>query len=160
MDRTIKLGCVARDKVTGVNGVVIAHCELLHNCDRFTLQPKGLGKDGKPFETRSCDVLSLEYVGPSRHAVTPPTARPEASRPQLGDAVKDGLSGATGIVVRRTTWDNGCLRVVVQPQKLKGGAPLPELHLDEAGIAVTKRGVVAPAARAKTGGPRSEPQRR
>ena len=34
----------------------------------------------------------------------------------LGDEVKDTITGFKGIVVARTEWLNGCARVTVQPQ--------------------------------------------
>ena len=36
-------------------------------------------------------------------------------KPQLGDKVKDSITGFTGVVVASTTWINGCTRLTVQP---------------------------------------------
>ena len=37
---------------------------------------------------------------------------------QLGDLVKDKVTGFTGIVICRAVWLNGCARLTVQPQKV------------------------------------------
>lgn len=44
---------------------------------------------------------------------------------QLGDKVKDTISGFSGIVVAKTEWLNGCVRVTIQPLIGKDGK-LPE----------------------------------
>jgi hypothetical protein len=43
---------------------------------------------------------------------------------KLGDKVKDRVTGLTGIVIARTDWLNGCIRMTVQPQELKDGKPV------------------------------------
>lgn len=44
---------------------------------------------------------------------------------ELGDVVRDRISGFKGVVVCLAEWLNGCERVTVQPQKLKSdGSPI------------------------------------
>ncbi len=43
----------------------------------------------------------------------------------LGDKVKDKVSGFTGIVIGKTEWLHGCTRCIVQPPVKKDGT-LPE----------------------------------
>ena len=50
--------------------------------------------------------------------------------PKLGDKVKDRVTGLEGIVVARTDWLNGCIRMVVQPQELKDGEPVKSSSFD------------------------------
>lgn len=49
---------------------------------------------------------------------------------RLGDIVKDKITGFEGVVVARTDWLNGCVRMVVQTKKLKDGAPLEPQTFD------------------------------
>ena len=50
----IKLGDIARDRITGFEGIVIATTEWLYGCRRLTLQPQHLA-DGKMIDTVTFD---------------------------------------------------------------------------------------------------------
>ena len=60
---TIKLGDKVRDRVTGFKGIAVGKTTWLTGCDRITVQPEGVTKEGKLFETFSFDVDTLEVVG-------------------------------------------------------------------------------------------------
>jgi hypothetical protein len=70
--KTIELGDIARDTITGFTGVVIAKTDWLHSCCRITLQPKEL-KDGKPVEAQNFDEPQLELIDLSGRRKTTPT---------------------------------------------------------------------------------------
>jgi hypothetical protein len=57
----IKLGDLARDRITGFEGVVISRHEYLNGCIRFAVQPREL-KEGKPIEPEVFDIEQLELV--------------------------------------------------------------------------------------------------
>lgn len=57
----IEFGIVCRDRVTGFEGVVVAHTKYITGCDRVTLQPK-VGEDNKIQETQTFDYMCLEIV--------------------------------------------------------------------------------------------------
>lgn len=57
----IKLGDKAKDRVTGLVGVVVAETFWLNGCHRLTIQPQEL-KDGKPVDTSCFDIEELELV--------------------------------------------------------------------------------------------------
>jgi hypothetical protein len=63
---------------------------------------------------------------------------------ELGDRVKDPITGLTGIVVAVTHWLNGCIRVVVQPESLHEGKPAQDVGYDEGGIVVVAKRVHEP----------------
>lgn len=48
-----------------------------------------------------------------------------------GDRVQDKISGAKGIVVARTEWIYGCVRLSVQPEDVKDGKPADCFVVDE-----------------------------
>jgi hypothetical protein len=60
-----------------------------------------------------------------------------------GDRVKDKISGTKGIVVARTEWLYGCVRVSIQPEETKDGKPAESFVIDEAQCEVVKRNAVA-----------------
>jgi hypothetical protein len=57
----IKLGDVARDTISGFEGVVIGRTEWLNGCARWCLQPQKL-HDGKPIEGHWFDEPQVERV--------------------------------------------------------------------------------------------------
>lgn len=93
---------------------------------------------------------------------------------QLGDLVKDTVTGFRGIVICRALWLNGCARLTVQPQTVKDGKPVESQCFDDLQLEVLKVGVVpspnreevapppvmAPVALRPTGGPRPDVQPR
>lgn len=78
----IELGDVARDTITGFQGVVIADTKWLHGCRRLTLQPQTLDKDGKVQESMTFDEPQLAKVTAAVAAGTGNTGgpRPEPRR--------------------------------------------------------------------------------
>jgi len=58
----IKLGDKVRDNITGFEGVAIARTQWLHGCDRITIQPDRLDKDGKTMDACSFDEQQVELV--------------------------------------------------------------------------------------------------
>jgi hypothetical protein len=77
---------------------------------------------------------------------------------QLGDKVRDRVSGISGIAVCESKWFNGCLRWTVQQPAGKDGK-LPDLvSFDVEQLEVLKKGAVKPIER-QTGGPMPTPQR-
>lgn len=58
----MKLGDLARDTVTGFEGVIICKAEWLNGCIRYTLQPRKLSKDGGVKQAESFDHEQVELV--------------------------------------------------------------------------------------------------
>ena len=62
----------------------------------------------------------------------------------LGDKVKDRVTGFTGIVTGRTTFLHGCVRICITSDKLpKDGKPLDPIWIDEPQAVLVKAGVLA-----------------
>ena len=59
---SIELGKLARDKVTGFEGVVTGHGEHLYGCDTYGLTPK-VDKGGKLGEIQWFDEGRIEIIG-------------------------------------------------------------------------------------------------
>ena len=62
----IQLGDKVKDPITGITGIAVARTILLHGCARIAIQPHGVDKDGKPFDTFSADEPQLEIVAPKK----------------------------------------------------------------------------------------------
>jgi len=56
-----ELGKVAKDKITGFEGVITSRCEFLTGCNRYCIQPTEL-KDGKPLESIYFDEAQIIIV--------------------------------------------------------------------------------------------------
>lgn len=72
---------------------------------------------------------------------------------QLGDKVKDKVTGYEGIVIARSEYLNGCIRYGVQRDKLtKEGKPQESEWFDEKQLAIVKAKAVNVEVK-RTGGP-------
>lgn len=58
----INLGSTVKDTLTGIKGTAIARTDWLHGCVRITIQPQGVTKDQKPFETHTTDEQNVEVL--------------------------------------------------------------------------------------------------
>ncbi len=152
----IKLGDIAKDTITGFQGVVTARTRYLSNVDRLTLHPPAI-KDGRPIESRSFDETQLERVGASNVRVIP-VERPDAPI-NVGDIVRHDLSGLEGVVIAMTSWLEGCSIAMIQPKELKDGLPVDPSAFDERLLTIVQQ-KQPPAPAVRTGGPRQEPRRR
>jgi len=50
---------------------------------------------------------------------------------ELGQKVRDKITGLEGTAIARTEWLHGCVRIVIQPHGLKDGLPLEVQTVDE-----------------------------
>lgn len=69
----------------------------------------------------------------------------------LGDKVKDSITGFTGVITLRSQWLNNCNTYGVQPTELKDGAPQERQHFDEPQLIVVEEKVSKESR--STGGP-------
>jgi hypothetical protein len=93
-------------------------------------------------------------------------------RYDLGDKVRDRITGMTGIVISRSEHLFGCERYWVEPQELKDSKPVDGRWFDQDSLELVEAGVIqrtrvrvvdelheqsAPIALRKTGGPNDQP---
>ncbi len=77
---------------------------------------------------------------------------------ELGDKVKDVISGFTGIVTGKSEFLHGCIRYGICPQELHDGATIDTHWFDEPQLELIESNVVAVDNKTpedKTGGPMS-----
>lgn len=77
---------------------------------------------------------------------------------ELGDVVKDTITGFKGVAIGVTKWLHGCRRITVQPEAMKDGKPLETATFDEPQLLVIARKKHETTAR--TGGPGPVAQKR
>lgn len=65
------------------------------------------------------------------------------SRIELGDLVKDTVTGFQGVAIGRTEWLHGCERIIVQPKVGKDGKLGENGQFDEPQLDVVKAKVSA-----------------
>lgn len=68
----IELGDVAKDDVTGFQGVVVSVTRWLHGCDRINIQPQSLDKDGRVRESQVFDRNQMTLIKKNAVKVTAP----------------------------------------------------------------------------------------
>ena len=76
----------------------------------------------------------------------------------LGDKVRDRITGLEGIVIARTDWINGCIRMLVQPQHLKDGKPVETSSFDIEELILVQADALKPKSEdRRKNGPMPEP---
>lgn len=73
---------------------------------------------------------------------------------ELGDEVRDTVTGFKGKAVARTTWISGCDRINVQPPVGKDGKLSETASFDEPMLEIIKKAKVRAEMPIKKGGPR------
>lgn len=71
--RPLELGDTAKDRVTGLEGIVVAITTWLNGCSRVNIKPRTLDKEGRPVESSTFDekdVLLLVAANPKPPKVT------------------------------------------------------------------------------------------
>jgi hypothetical protein len=137
------LGHKAKDKITGLAGVITAQAEFQTSPIRYELTGHKMEK-GKPVGL----WLDPERVVAGKSFIKPPTATPTV---ELGDKVKDRITGFEGIATGRFTFLSGCLRIEITPMTLEKGKPIEPQVFDEQRVLPDGKSKV------KTGGPLDGP---
>lgn len=58
----VNFGDQVSDPITGFKGIVVAITQWMYGCRRITVQPKGLGKEGKVLDCHEFDEPSLKVI--------------------------------------------------------------------------------------------------
>lgn len=80
---------------------------------------------------------------------------------ELGNKVRDSITGFTGIATGKTTWLYGCERICVQPQALHNGKPIDAEWFDDQQVELVEESkpMVSESSVAAAGGPQRDPKR-
>lgn len=148
----IELGDVARDELTGFEGVVTGRTHWLTNCDRLTLQPRKLDKDGQPHKDHSFDITHCALVSKAAIKRVPQTVD-QREHIKLGDTARDEITGFEGTVIARAHWISAGDRLVIQPKTLKEDGQPKDTHGVDAANCTLVSSLSPPAPAEKRGGP-------
>jgi hypothetical protein len=158
MSDDIALGDIAKDDLTGFEGVVTQRTFWLSNCDRLTLQPKEL-KEGKPQEAVSFDITHCTLITKGAHKRAELQASTQREDLKLGDTVRDSITGFEGVIIGRAKFLATNDRIGVQPKSLnKEGQPQAQNWFDAAQLELVSK-LEPPAPKETRGGPMPEPRR-
>ena len=102
----IKLGCIAIDQASGLEGTVISKLESFNGNVSYALQPKATKGADKLPEAWNFDGALVKYKG---KGISDQSTPAQATDIQVGDEVEDIISGHIGIVASKTTFINGCV---------------------------------------------------
>jgi len=135
--KIIEFGDLGRDKVTGVQGVVVSFTRYLYNCDRVGLQPIPKTNSEKPVEELTFDTYQVDVV--KKGKVKFGNVNNEIMVAGLGDLVKDNVTLRTGIVLGICRQAYGSPILLVQPQQLdKDGRVRGILYFNHAQVTVVQ----------------------
>lgn len=115
-----------RDTITGFKGIVLAENHKMSGENQLYVQNKEL-KDGAPARAIWLNSERVKVV--SRIGKTPKVM---AHNIILGEKSTCLITEFKGVAVELTFWVYECIRVAVQPIKLKKGLPEKEIWFDEA----------------------------
>jgi hypothetical protein len=75
-----KLGIIAKDKITGFEGMITSRVEFLTGCNRYCVQPTEL-REGKPLDSLYFDEDCLVFVKDGLNAEEVTGKKPGACAP-------------------------------------------------------------------------------
>lgn len=144
------LGREVVDLVTGLKGIVTSWHENLGGIEQAGVTGEATGD--KPGEIQCYDIVQLDVVAGGR--VVPKVDAPKDRPFNLGDEVREVITGFKGKIIEFTTFLNGCCYAVIQPpvDPSKPGKWPERVQLAFPRIELVKK-VEAPIAKPKTGGP-------
>jgi hypothetical protein len=155
----IDLGSKAKDSITGFTGIVIGRTEWLYGCTRIYLESQAL-QEGKCVDPVAFDeqrVEELESAESTKFPVSPARCGIEI---QLGNKVKDKLTGFTGTAVSKTIWSSGNVTIQIESNSLDKGLPIGSAVFDYHRIELIQdtKPQVSAKSEARTGGPQRDPK--
>lgn len=135
----IRHGDKAKDVITGFTGIVVAKTDWLHGCERITLQPQEL-RDGKTIDDQTFDAGRIKI---EKKGVIPVEAKEYDQSLDLGDRVKDQITGLQGIAMARTLWSHADEQITIEPEGLNLDGTTHKLQSFDIGrIEVVEKGVI------------------
>lgn len=121
----IELGSLVEDCITGFTGIAVARTEFGYGCIHIGVQAQGLTKEGDPIPAQTFDDQRIEVLESSKTA----WPKPEKVAINLGDVIRDSLTGAVGIASAKTVGLDGHVDIIIEQSGLTpNGAPKPPFY--------------------------------
>jgi len=75
--KEIELGDKVKDKITSFSGVAVCFSLWINGCERVTVQPTTLNKEGGTKESETFDIEDLVIVTPAKKKKATPSGGPK-----------------------------------------------------------------------------------
>jgi len=142
------MNVIAKDVISGFEGVIIARSAHLFGCAQYGLAPQELSSDGSPRKTEYFDEARIEIVDDS-NAAHGSDEYSEIFTIPLGTEVEDKVSGFKGKVLMVVEYLHNCSHYFVEPPVDSDGKPREGQFYDEGrltvlGLGITPEDVAAP----------------
>jgi hypothetical protein len=80
-EKTPELGDEVQCTITGFKGTVVCFSVWMNGCQRLSIQPHTLTKEGKPKDIETFDIQQLKVLKKAKKAETPQQELPGGPRP-------------------------------------------------------------------------------
>lgn len=142
MESTFKypMNAIAKDTISGFQGVIIARNAHLFGCAQYGLAPQELSADGTPRTTEYFDEARIEIVDET-NAVYSEDIYNEIFAIPLGSEVEDKVSGFKGKVLIVIENLHNCSQYYIEPTVDKDGNPQRGQFCDEGRLIVKGEGI-------------------
>lgn len=142
------MNVVAKDTVSGYQGVIIARNAHLFGCAQYGLAPQELSSDGSPRKTEFFDETRIEVLDKSEEVFGEDDYNKIFTIP-LGTEVEDKVSNFKGKVLVIIEYLHNCNNYYVEPPvdkegKVREGHWFDEGRLTVIGKGITPESVAAP----------------
>ncbi len=134
------MGAVAKDRISGFKGVIIARNAHLFGCAQYGLAPQELGSDGAPKNTEFFDESRIEIID-NTNAIYGENNYESIFAIQLGTEVKDKVSGFSGKILVIVEYLHNCSQYYVEPTVDKDGKPRDGKWFDEGRLETIGEGI-------------------
>jgi hypothetical protein len=134
------MNVVAKDSISGFQGVIIARNAHLFGCAQYGLAPQELGSDGSPRRTEYFDESRIEILDDANASDGDNEYANIFSIP-LGTEVKDKVSGFQGKILLVVEYLHNCSQYFVEPPVDKDGKPRDGQWYDEGRLEVISKGI-------------------
>ena len=134
------MNVVAKDTISGFQGVVIIRNAHLFGCSQYGLAPKELGSDGTPQQTQYFDESRIEIIDDSS-AIAETFDYEKIFTIPLGAEVEDKVSGFDGKVLLAIEHLHNCNQYYVEPTVDKEKKPRDGHWYDEGRLVVKGKGI-------------------
>lgn len=135
-----QLNMVAKDIVSGFQGVIIARSAHLFGCAQYGLAPQELSSDGSPRKTEYFDESRIEVIDDT-NALRGNDEYSNIFAIPLGKEVEDKVSGFKGKVLVVIENQHNCNHYYVEPSVDKDGKPRDGSWYDEGRLEVVGKGI-------------------
>lgn len=134
------MNVVAKDSISGFQGVIITRTAHLFGCAQYGLAPQELNAEGTPMQTQYFDESRIEIVSDT-NAIHGKEEYEKIFTIPLGSEVEDKVSGFDGKVLVSVEHLHNCNQYYVEPPVDKEKKPREGQFFDEGRLTIQGKGI-------------------